>query len=82
MKFFKFAPHSLNRICIMQVILSRIKRRVGHWQSGVLLMCSLSLVACGGGSSPAVSTGVFIDSTVEGLHYETATRSGTTKSLG
>jgi hypothetical protein len=29
-----------------------------------------------------VSTGVFIDSAVEGLQYETATQSGTTNSLG
>lgn len=84
MKFFKFAPHSLNRNYILQVILSRFKQRAGHWKSGVLLMCSLSLAACGGSGSSdeKVSTGVFIDSAVEGLHYETATRSGTTNSLG
>ena len=49
------------------------------------------LSACGGGggssgSTPAApvtpSTGVFIDSPVAGLHYQTATRSGTTNALG
>jgi hypothetical protein len=51
----------------------------------------LTLTACGGGgdsttatatATETVSTGVFIDSAVEGLQYETATRSGTTNSLG
>ena len=46
----------------------------------------LLLNACGGGggnsTTETVSTGVFIDSPVEGLQYETATQSGTTNSLG
>jgi len=47
-----------------------------------------SLGACGGGGAdpPAppvtASTGVFVDSTVAGLHYETPTFSGTTNSAG
>ena len=56
------------------------------WLTAGLL---LTLTACGGGGDSAtatatetVSTGVFIDSAVEGLQYETATRSGTTNSLG
>ncbi|HEC17942.1 MAG TPA: esterase-like activity of phytase family protein, partial [Gammaproteobacteria bacterium] len=37
----------------------------------------------GGGATPVTSsTGVFQDSVVGGLHYETATRSGTTNALG
>lgn len=55
------------------------------------LICAsvLFLASCGGGngsgtptSPPATSTGVFLDSPVEGLHYQTATQSGTTNSLG
>jgi hypothetical protein len=48
----------------------------------------LTLTACGGGGSgdatptETVSTGVFIDSPVAGLHYATATQSGTTNNLG
>ncbi len=57
------------------------------WLTAGLL---LTLTACGGGGSDSatatatetVSTGVFIDSAVEGLQYETATQSGTTNSLG
>jgi hypothetical protein len=58
------------------------------WLTAGLL---LTLTACGGGgdsttatatATETVSTGVFIDSAVEGLQYETATRSGTTNSLG
>lgn len=58
----------------------------------ILALCAsvLLLSACGGGSggapAPAApvtsSTGVFEDSTVAGLHYETPTYSGTTNSLG
>lgn len=49
------------------------------------------LSACGGGGGsdgpppavpPTPSTGVFVDSPVAGLHYETPTRSGTTNSAG
>jgi hypothetical protein len=55
------------------------------WLTAGLL---LTLTACGGGggdsttTTETVSTGAFIDSAVEGLQYETATRSGTTNSLG
>jgi hypothetical protein len=56
------------------------------WLTAALL---LTLTACGGGgdsttatATETVSTGVFIDSAVEGLQYETATQSGTTNSLG
>ena len=57
------------------------------WLTAGLL---LTLTACGGGggdsttttATETVSTGAFIDSAVEGLQYETATRSGTTNSLG
>ena len=56
--------------------------------SYLILAISFSLLsACGGGgdSTPAAVTtskGVFKDSTVAGLHYETATQSGTTNSAG
>jgi hypothetical protein len=52
------------------------------WLTAGLL---LTLTACGGGTTPpteTTSTGVFIDSPVAGLHYSTATQSGTTNSLG
>jgi hypothetical protein len=63
----------------------RFKQQI--WLAAALL---LTLTACGGGSGggdsttaiDTVSTGVFIDSAVEGLQYETATRTGTTNSLG
>lgn len=48
-------------------------------------MIVLSLAACDFDSAPAdktLLTGVFIDGAVEGLHYETATQSGTKISLG
>ena len=58
----------------------------------LIVLVSLFVSACGdgggggGGDSTTavdtVSTGVFIDSAVEGLQYETATQSGTTNSLG
>ena len=50
--------------------------------------CLLILSACGGGGSsdspPAnpIQTGVFLDSPVSGLHYETATQFGTTNVSG
>jgi hypothetical protein len=64
----------------------RFKKQI--WLTAALL---LTLTACGGGGGSdsttataieTVSTGVFIDSAVEGLQYETATQSGTTNSLG
>jgi hypothetical protein len=52
----------------------------------LIVLVSLFVSACGGGDSTTaidtVSTGVFIDSAVEGLQYETATQSGITNSLG
>lgn len=51
----------------------------------VLSMAALSLYGCGGGSStPAatVNTGVFIDSAVANVSYQTATQSGTTNAKG
>lgn len=57
----------------------------------LLALCAsvFLLSACGGGGGsedppqpPEPSTGVFVDSTVAGLHYETPTRSGTTNSAG
>jgi hypothetical protein len=64
----------------------RFKKQI--WLTATLL---LTLTACGGSgggdgttatATETVSTGVFIDSAVEGLQYETATQSGTTNSLG
>ena len=64
----------------------RFKKQI--WLTATLL---LTLTACGGSgggdgttatATATVSTGVFIDSAVEGLQYETATQSGTTNSLG
>jgi hypothetical protein len=55
------------------------------FKRGALLMMVCSLAACGFDSVPTdetLLTGVFVDSAVEGLHYETATQSGTTDSLG
>ena len=54
----------------------------------ILMLASLSACGGGGGDSPppappvTASTGVFVDSTVAGLHYETPTFSGTTNSAG
>ena len=82
----KCAEHSFNPYSLPQTVHSR-SRRLSHLKSGVLLMCVLALAACGGGggnppATETVSTGVFIDSAVEGLHYQTATQSGTTNNLG
>ena len=58
------------------------------------VVVSLSLAACGGGGGggddppppppppPQTLTGVFLDSAVQGLTYETATQSGTTNTRG
>ncbi len=45
---------------------------------------SLALAGCGGGSSSNTdsSTGVFVDSAVQGVAYQTTTQSGTTNALG
>ena len=64
-------------------------------KQGLLISLLSGLMACGGGggdggdggdepSSPPVtaSTGVFVDSVVAGLHYETPTFSGTTNNAG
>lgn len=56
----------------------------------VLSVSAFLISACGGGgdtdsttsTSTTASIGVFEDSLVSGLHYETATRSGTTNSSG
>ncbi|MBV1879084.1 MAG: hypothetical protein KUG79_15695 [Pseudomonadales bacterium] len=51
-----------------------------------LVFTMLFLVACSGGSSsdnpPPLQTGRFVDSAVNGLHYETATQSGITNAAG
>lgn len=51
-----------------------------------ILFLSNLLLACGGGggsdSSSDLETGVFLDSAVSGLHYETPTQSGLTNSSG
>jgi hypothetical protein len=62
------------------------------FKNSALLIMVLLLTACGSDdSAPIVDsapadqtllTGVFVDSAVEGLYYETATQSGTTNSLG
>lgn len=47
------------------------------------LAASAMLVACGGGSgSTTASTGVFLDSAVDGVSYSTATQSGVTSGGG
>ncbi|MCK4707942.1 MAG: hypothetical protein KAU21_04935, partial [Gammaproteobacteria bacterium] len=57
-------------------------------KAALLLFSVAMLNACGGGSSggessqPTTLTGVFIDSAVEGLHYETPTHSGITNVNG
>jgi hypothetical protein len=59
----------------------------------LVALTSVILVSCGGSSDgggsyddglndPAVKTGVFIDSAVEGINWSTATQSGTTNSDG
>lgn len=58
----------------------------------LVLTSAFSLVACGGGgnggdsggtpSGPSLQEGVFLDTAVEGIEYETATQSGVTDSNG
>lgn len=51
----------------------------------ILLLLSGALLGCGGGSDGGASdvqTGIFIDSAVTGLHFETPTQSGLTNSAG
>ena len=52
----------------------------------LVLLASMLLAACGGGSGipsgPIVLTGVFTDSAVGGLSYATATQSGVTNAAG
>ncbi|WP_019557472.1 hypothetical protein [Thiomicrorhabdus arctica] len=46
-------------------------------------IASLTLAGCGGGApASGSSTGVFVDSAVEGITYQTATQSGTTNAQG
>ncbi len=54
------------------------------YQSVVGLCLASLLSACGGGggSTPAVVTGIFVDSYVIGINYATATQSGKTKANG
>ncbi len=55
MKMSKFAELLFNHCSLSQSILPRLQCRANHWQSGLLLMCTLALAACGGGgggSSP------------------------------
>ena len=52
------------------------------------IITTLALTGCGGGSDssntskPEIKTGLFIDSPVKGLFYETKTQSGLTNELG
>ena len=48
----------------------------------LLTMGILSACGSGGSSGPQIETGVFIDSAVGGLKYQTATQSGLTNSSG
>lgn len=58
----------------------------------LVLISAFSLIACGGGggggdgggnpSGPNLQEGVFLDTAVEGIEYETATQSGVTDSSG
>lgn len=56
-----------------------------HW---IAVATTALLVACGGGSSDSdkrnnlVQTGVFVDSAVAGIRYETETQQGTTNAAG
>jgi hypothetical protein len=75
-------------------LLSGDPSQVKHspFKRSALLIMVLLLAACGSDdSAPTVDiapaeetllTGVFVDSAVEGIFYETATQSGTTNSLG
>jgi len=48
----------------------------------ILPLFILLLTACGGGHQSDVKTGVFLDSAVQGLHYQTQTLQGETNALG
>jgi hypothetical protein len=71
-------------------LLNCVPYQVKHapFKNSALLIMILSLAACGSGSddsaptSGTLLTGVFVDSAVEGLRYETDTQSGTTNNLG
>ncbi len=58
----------------MQYSISNLKN------TSIAALCS-TLIACGG-SGNGVQTGVFLDSAVEGLHYETTSQSGLTNDAG
>ncbi len=58
-------------------------------RSLLVSLIALSFAGCGGGgnggdasATPALKTGVFLDSAVEGLNYRTATQSGVTEAAG
>jgi hypothetical protein len=73
----------LNEFPLLNCLPSQVNPTL--FKRGALLMMVCSLAACGFDSAPTdetLLTGVFVDSAVEGLHYETATQSGTTNSLG
>lgn len=50
----------------------------------ILILSLLLIIGCSGGShnNPTILTGIFVDSPVEGLTYETSTQSGMTNSRG
>jgi hypothetical protein len=77
----KIAELRLSYCALVQLFQARLKGPFNHLKSGLLLLSTLSLVACGSGI-PQIATGVFIDSTVEGLNYQTKTHSGITNSRG
>ena len=59
--------------------------KANNWLPGTMVVASAcALAACGSGSSsgPEVQTGVFIDSPVAGIEYETDSQTGLTDELG